>query len=133
MASRNLLDLDPEVAILARKMLDKCKISGIDIIITCTYRSNEEQQIEYDKGRKNTLRKTTNAKPGESLHNITANNKPASRAFDVVPMVNGKCVWNNEDPLWQQVGIIGKSLGLEWAGDFKTFKEYPHFQLPIKK
>mgnify|MGYP003338216528 CR=1 FL=1 len=26
------------------------------------------------------------------------------------------------------VVAIGKKFGLEWAGDWKTFKEYPHFQ-----
>jgi peptidoglycan L-alanyl-D-glutamate endopeptidase CwlK len=32
--------------------------------------------------------------------------------------------------LWWHVGRIGKSLGLEWAGDWTKFKEFPHFQIP---
>jgi peptidoglycan L-alanyl-D-glutamate endopeptidase CwlK len=27
------------------------------------------------------------------------------------------------------VGKIGKDLGLEWGGDWKTMKDLPHFQL----
>jgi len=48
-----------------------------------------------------------------------------------VPLRAGKPVWgtSGEDgKLWQKVGEIGKSCGLEWAGDWKVFKEYPHFQ-----
>jgi peptidoglycan L-alanyl-D-glutamate endopeptidase CwlK len=46
----------------------------------------------------------------------------------VVALVNGKPIWNKKDPIWQKIGEIGKSCGLEWAGDWVTFKEYPHFQ-----
>jgi peptidoglycan L-alanyl-D-glutamate endopeptidase CwlK len=30
--------------------------------------------------------------------------------------------------VWQRIGKTGKEAGLEWAGDWKRFKEYPHFQ-----
>jgi peptidoglycan L-alanyl-D-glutamate endopeptidase CwlK len=30
--------------------------------------------------------------------------------------------------VWQQVGKLGKAAGLEWAGEWKRFKESPHFQ-----
>jgi peptidoglycan LD-endopeptidase CwlK len=49
-------------------------------------------------------------------------------AFDVVPLNAGKPIWNVSDPVWKDVGQIGKGCGLEWAGDWKTFKEYAHFQ-----
>ncbi|EGF93763.1 M15C subfamily peptidase [Asticcacaulis biprosthecium C19] len=26
------------------------------------------------------------------------------------------------------MGAIGKAQGLEWAGDWRRFREYPHFQ-----
>lgn len=130
MASRKLSDLHPDLLILVDKFLDQTKAAGLDILITCTYRSNEEQAIEYAKGRTTTGAKTTNAKPGQSKHNFTIDGKPASKAFDIVPMMNGKCIWDSRDPAWQVTGSIGKALGLEWAGDWTNFKEYPHFQLP---
>jgi peptidoglycan L-alanyl-D-glutamate endopeptidase CwlK len=30
--------------------------------------------------------------------------------------------------LWKKVGELGKAQGLEWAGDWKKFKELAHFQ-----
>ncbi len=130
MASRRLIDLHPDLLPLVNSFLAKCKASRLDILITCTYRSNEEQAVEYAKGRTNTLAKTTNAKPGQSKHNFTIEGKPAAKAFDIVPMENGKCIWDTKHPAWQTAGSIGISLGLEWAGNWISFKEYPHFQLP---
>jgi peptidoglycan L-alanyl-D-glutamate endopeptidase CwlK len=49
----------------------------------------------------------------------------------VVPLRFGKPVWgtSGEDgELWKKVGELGKAQGLEWAGDWKKFKEFPHFQ-----
>ena len=66
----------------------------------------------------------TNAKGGQSFHNWRM-------AFDVVPLVNGKPVWSTSGDagkLWRKIGLIGKSCGLEWAGDWKRFPEFPHFQ-----
>jgi len=32
--------------------------------------------------------------------------------------------------VWKRVGEIGEKVGLEWAGRWTTFREYPHFQHP---
>jgi peptidoglycan L-alanyl-D-glutamate endopeptidase CwlK len=88
----------------------------------------------------------TKAKPNESAHNITMpDGTPAACAFDIVPLRSGKPIWDatgngdDEDPsddltdsleLWLRLGKLGRMCGLEWAGDWTTFKEYPHFQLP---
>lgn len=130
MASRSFADLDGRLVPLAYKFESLCKEAGIDIIFTCTYRSNEEQAAAYAQGRTKSGRIITDAKPGESKHNIVdAARRPSSQAFDVVPIVNGKCDWDANDPVWQKLGEIGESLGLEWAGRWVHFKEYPHFQL----
>lgn len=47
--------------------------------------------------------------------------KPASLAFDIVPMENGKCQWSKAHPAWKQVAAVGKKLGHSWVGDWKTF------------
>jgi hypothetical protein len=69
----------------------------------------------------NANRIVTCARPGYSIHNL-------GFAFDVAPLNTGKPVWNVSDPVWQRVGMTGKACGLEWAGGWKTFKEYAHFQ-----
>jgi hypothetical protein len=48
-------------------------------------------------------------------------------AYDVVPVTNGKAVWDNFK-LWVQVGQIGKSLGLVWGGDWTSISDKPHFE-----
>ena len=48
-----------------------------------------------------------------------------------MPLRNGKPVWGTtgeDGKLWKRIGATGKSVGLEWAGDWVSMKEYPHFQ-----
>ena len=118
--SRDLKDLDPYVAGLAKQFIAACKKQGIDLLVTSTYRDNESQNALYAQGRTKAGRIVTNAKAGQSFHNYRL-------AFDVVPIVNGKPQWN-DFRTFQKIGAIGKSVGLDWAGDWKTFKELAHFQ-----
>jgi peptidoglycan L-alanyl-D-glutamate endopeptidase CwlK len=132
MASRKLSDLHPLMQPLAAKFVAECTKEGIDVLITCTYRSGAEQNQLFEIGRTLPGKKVTNAKAGQSAHNFMLKGLPAAKAFDCVPMRAGKCVWgtSGEDgELWQQLGAIGERLGLEWAGHWKSFKEFPHFQL----
>jgi len=130
MASRSLNDLHPRLKERALAFQERCKQAGIDILIYCTYRSNKEQQELYRIGRNIPGKIVTNAKAGESNHNATIDGKPASRAFDCVPLRAGKPVWDGKDPIWQIVGKIGVEVGLMWAGNWTRFREYPHFELP---
>ena len=129
MASRDLKDLHPRMKEKAVIFIQECIRHKIDFIITCTWRSGIEQNILYEQGRTKPGRIVTNARAGQSKHNFTIDGKPASKAFDVVPVVNGKPVWDSRNPVWQELGAIGLSIGLDWAGVWSKFKEYPHFQL----
>lgn len=132
MASRDIKDLHPTMQVYCRRFIDKCKERGIDLIITCTYRSAAEQDALYTQGRTTAGRIVTNARGGQSKHNNMVGGYPASLAFDVVPLRGGKPVWGTKGDdlaLWQSIGQIGRMNGLEWAGDWKRFKEFPHFQL----
>lgn len=122
--SRDIQELHPTVANMASKFIGACKTAGIDILITSTYRDAESQNALYAQGRTKPGAKVTNAKAGQSWHNYRL-------AFDIVPLRNGKPVWGTKGDdlkLWQKIGAIGKSVGLEWAGDWVKFKEFPHFQ-----
>jgi peptidoglycan L-alanyl-D-glutamate endopeptidase CwlK len=130
MASRNLIDLDPRLRPLAEEFLARCCDAGEAVLITCTYRSNAEQDKLYAQGRTTPGKIVTNAKAGQSKHNvIDSQRRPASLAFDVVLMRGGKCIWDVKDPGWQTIGAIGEAVGLEWAGRWKRMREFPHFQL----
>jgi len=118
--SRSINDLHPYVAGLCEQFVEQCKDAGIDVIITSTYRDHEAQQALYNKGRTTPGKKVTNAKPGRSFHNWRI-------AFDFVPIVNGKAMWN-DIATFAKCGNIAESVGLEWAGRWKSFKELAHCQ-----
>lgn len=119
--SRKLEDLLPQVRTRVEAFLKAAEEAGIDLLVTSTYRDNASQDALYAQGRTAPGRIVTNAKAGQSYHNYRC-------AVDVVPVRNGKPVWDSKDPVWQTVGRLGKAAGLEWAGDWKRFKEFPHFQ-----
>lgn len=119
--SRSLDDLVPPARARVQSFLDAAKKQGIDLLVTSTYRDNASQDALYAQGRTTPGKIVTNAKAGQSWHNYRC-------AVDVVPIVAGKPRWDVKDEVWQQVGALGKAAGLEWAGDWKKFKEYPHFQ-----
>lgn len=123
MSSRNPQDLTPETLHRYLAFDAAMRVAGIDYILTCTLRSGAEQDALYAQGRTTPGKIVTMAKAGESAHNV-------GKAFDIVPVVNGKPDWDGSHPVWDQIGAIGESVGLEWAGRWKSFKEKPHFQLP---
>lgn len=128
--SRSLDELHPKFRPLVDSFLSRAKQHGIDVVVTCTWRSGAEQDALYAQGRTQPGKVVTNAKAGQSMHNFMVAGKPASLAIDIVPVANGKAVWNAGDPLWASLGQLGEETGLEWAGHWKRFKEYPHFQHP---
>jgi len=119
MASRRFEDLHPTVAAKATELINIAQTKGIEILVTSTMRTFEEQAELYAIGRTKPGNKVTNAQPGQSWHNF-------GLAFDVVPIVNGKAIWNS--PFWEEIGEMGKQLELVWGGDFKSFKDKPHFE-----
>lgn len=153
MASRRLEDLVPEVQARAREHVVRCADAGIELLIYCTLRDTHEQarlfrqsrtreqvqakidqyksrgfpvlgQILKDVGPQKSGPKVTGAGPGESFHQY-------SMAYDCVPVLNGKPVWSSSGEggkIWAKVGELGKKTGLEWAGDWTSFREFPHFQ-----
>lgn len=117
--SRKTSDLLPHIENKALLLISECDKIGIDIIITSTYRDFEAQDALYEKGRSLPGPVVTWASAGESWHNW-------KRAFDTVPVINGKAVWDDLF-LWHRIGVIGRKLGLEWGGDWRI-KDRPHFQ-----
>jgi peptidoglycan L-alanyl-D-glutamate endopeptidase CwlK len=119
--SRDINELLPPVKERVEKFKHLCEENGIDLLITSTYRDNESQNALYAQGRTTPGKIVTNAKAGQSWHNHRC-------AIDVVPLVNGKPNWDDKSPAWKTIGKLGKEAGLEWAGEWKSFKELAHFQ-----
>lgn len=126
MASRSLDDLAPVVKARALAFIDECKRAGLDVLIYCTLRSNDEQNELYQHGRTAPGPIVTNARAGESLHNPDANGH--AWAFDAVPLVGGKPAWQNAAMI-EKMGRCGELVGLEWAGCWVgALRESVHFQ-----
>jgi len=124
MSSRSLDDLRPEIRPMVDVFLASCLAAGIDVLVTCTLRSRDEQAALYAQGRSAPGHTVTDAPAGRSAHNF-------GLALDVVPMVNGKPDWRGGDPVWKQIGQLGEAAGLQWAGaPGFPFPEEPHFQHP---
>jgi len=137
--------LRPKTKALCKLLIQKCKEQGIEIVITQTYRSLDLQDAYYAQGREDLVsvnkrrakvnlppikesenKIVTKARAGTSPHNF-------GLAFDFCVVKNGKLDWN-DIATFKKVGEIGKSLNvdgysLEYGGDFKSIKDYPHFQM----
>ncbi len=121
---RRINTLHPKIRAKTKEFIIRVeKELGIKLRITSGLRTWEEQTKLYNKGRTSPGKRVTNAKAGQSYHNY-------GLAFDVVEIKNGKAIWNN--PNWQRIAAIGKSLGFEWGGDWK-FTDKPHFQMNFGK
>jgi len=86
-------------------------------------RSWAEQAALYAKGRTTTGPAVTDAPPGHSWHNF-------GLAIDLVPLGQdtGAPDWNNTHPVWQRLIAVGQTVGLVEGAQFRTFKDWPHFQ-----
>jgi uncharacterized protein YcbK (DUF882 family) len=85
---------------------------GVDLGVTSATRGAAEQEALKKKG-------ASKAGFGSSLHNYGA-------AVDVH--------FNNTpggiyDGPWNILSAMGKGLGMRWGGDWKSFKDKPHFQI----
>jgi peptidoglycan LD-endopeptidase CwlK len=119
--SRNIDDLNPIVRDKCKAFIAACLLEGIEVIITSTYRDNESQNALYAQGRTKPGAIVTNARAGESWHNFRC-------AFDFAPVKNGRIDWN-DTATFTKCGKLAVDLcGLEWAGNWRSFKELAHCQ-----
>lgn len=133
----------PDIRVLALKVLTEIEIEltgRSKVRFTYVLRTFKEQQDLYNLGRtvvnpdgksksKPMGNIVTNAKAGQSIHNY-------GLAIDFALIIDGKdASWDSSkdwdgDKItdWQEVVRIFKRNGWEWGGDWKTFKDEPHFQ-----
>ena len=134
MPSRQISDLCERLQPIAVQFLALCngdatfRAAGVEAFISCTYRSNEEQDRVYAQGRTEPGKTVTNAKGGQSPHNCTQDGLPASRAFDIALRYVGSnnLLWDAHSPVWRRAVAIGEGLGLESGS---RWSDWPHFQI----
>jgi peptidoglycan L-alanyl-D-glutamate endopeptidase CwlK len=99
------------------------------IRITQGLRTFDEQAQLYAIGRTKAGKKVTNAKAGQSIHNY-------GLAVDMCLIIDGKTAswdtakdWDNDKIAdWYECVKIFAKHGWEWGGNWKTFKDLPHFE-----
>jgi len=114
----------------SNQLIQQAADKGIVIVITDDFRSAEDQDLLYEKGRSTEGNIVTYAKGGESYHNF-------GLAIDfALKTPSGNVIWdmqydgnNNGKADWTEVVKMAKALGFEWGGDWAKFKDYPHLQM----
>ena len=128
---RDVTKLHPTLQAKIKQLIKECKAVGITIQIGECLRTVAEQDALYAKGRTAPGSIVTNArgKSYSSMHQWGV-------AFDFYLKMDidgdGKTsddAYNNATKVFNKVGAIGKKLGLEWGGDWKSIKDLPHLQL----
>lgn len=118
-----LKKVHPDLVRVVNRCARDWKDTTLQFIITCGPRTIEEQKLLVAKGASKTMR---------SRHLIAANGY--SHAVDVAATINGKLRW--DWPLYDKIAKALKAAAkaekvpLEWGGDWTSFKDGPHFQLP---
>ena len=115
---RRLEGVNPALVQVVKRAI---QITPIDFIVVEGLRTKERQAYLVEKGASKTM---------NSRH-LTGD------AVDLAPIVNNKVSWDWKDfyPLAEAVKEAAKQVKVEveWGGEFKTFPDAPHWQLPRKK
>lgn len=110
---RDINLLRSDVSANCKIFLQLCRDAGLKVIVTSTVRDIEYQTKYFNEGFTNTKI--------PSFHS-----KAAGLAFDICQNIKGKEY--NDDHFWDRVSSIGKQMGFEWGGDWKSIIDKPHFQ-----
>lgn len=121
-----LRGVHPDLVRVVLRCADDWKDPDTAFIVTCGVRTMAEQRLLVAKGASKTLR---------SRHIPAANGY--AHAVDLAAVLKGQVRW--DWPLYDRLAKAMKTAAkaekvpLEWGGDWKTFKDGPHYQLPWKE
>ena len=124
---RGIDKLHPELQVCVNKFLEECKKQGLNVLVTETLRTLEEQEALYAKGRTEPGKIVTNARGYQSPHCWGV-------AFDFCRNKKG-WEYDNTDGFFDKVGRIAETMfnnteyDLFWGGDFRTFVDKPHVEM----
>jgi len=121
LSKKSLSKLDGVHPDLAKVVKHAIKICDVDFCVLEGMRTMARQKILVAAGASRTMK---------SRH-LTGH------AVDLGAMLNGKVRW--DWPLYHRIAeamkeaAIANKIIIEWGGDWKSFKDGPHFQLPWKE
>lgn len=118
---------------LSQKSIDKLKGVNIDLV-SVVHRALELSDIDFavTEGLRTKERQAELVKAGASK---TMNSRHITgHAVDLAAIVDGSVRW--DWPLYEKIAKAMKqaayelNIKIEWGGDWKSFKDGPHFQIP---
>jgi len=117
--NKRILTLHPQIRERVELFVNRVeKELGIKVRVTQAIRTFEEQNKLYSKGRTKVGIIVTNVKGGDSYHNY-------GLAFDICIIKDKKADFN----ITPEIAKIAEEIGFEWGGNWKSFKDKPHFQM----
>jgi len=129
LTAKRIKTIHPELVKELEDVYEEIRNRGVSVRFTQVYRTLKEQDELYAKGRTAPGPIVTNARGGQSYHNY-------GLAVDVVLLTGGGRVsWDrdldqNSDGKkdWDEIVFVFKHFGWKWGGDWRSFKDYPHFE-----
>lgn len=114
--------LHPRVRELCAEFERRCREAGLNVLVTETFRTVQEQDALYAQGR---------TKPGSIITRCKGADYQSPHqwgvAFDFCRNVRGR-EYDDSDGFFRKCGAVGKSIGLFWGGDFRSFVDKPHLE-----
>jgi hypothetical protein len=145
-SDNKLSTLEQPVALLAARFLSDLRnrhdhnfdSEYLELRVAYGYRTVAEQNVLYQQGRTTPGPIVTNAKGGSSFHNyklaFDISLHPRKKGRYAFSYNKGKVVFVKpgglleEAPEYDLIGVIGKSYGLSWGGDWTSPRDRPHYQ-----
>ena len=119
--SRDLALLHPRLQAILPRIKAECEAQALPVLWTDGMRTKAEQDALYAQGRTSPGTIVTNVRYPDSMHNWGV-------AVDFCRNVRGR-EYDDTDNFFFRVAFVAKAYGLDWGGDWKTFKDKPHLQL----
>ena len=116
-----LKGVHPDLVKVAKRAIE---LTEVDFGVTAGVRTIEQQKEYVRSGASKTM---------NSRHLIQHDGY--AHAFDVAAYVNGAIQWTpfslyTDIARAMKAAAAEQGIPIEWGGDWKTFKDGPHFQLP---
>lgn len=110
--------------------MELIKISPYDFSITQGIRTAEEQNKLYQQGRTVPGKIVTNCDGYKLKSNHQIKSDGLGHAGDIAVLINNKITW--KEKYYKEVAMSARILmqkyNIEWGGDWKNFKDLPHFE-----
>ncbi len=126
------------VQVMLAAALKEIKSAGVNPLVVETYRSKERQYYLYGQGR-TAAQCVAAGIPAAKAKKYARSGKQCTwtlnsihiqkKAVDVIPMRNGKAIWNAQDKDSKKIIEIMQKYGFEAGANWTKSPDSPHFQV----